>query len=374
VLSKRELTIAAYRQIAIRGDLMNDTTFGFREESSREILCFAEGRPRLSIVVPCYNEAACLDTLYRRVSDAAQAKVGDSYELVMVDDGSRDRTWETMRAFAEQDRHILALRLSRNHGHQRALSAGLDVCSGELILIIDADLQDPPELLGPMMERMEAEGADVVYGARTRRHGETFTKRLTAKLFYRLLSAASDGTPIPLDTGDFRLMTRRALDVLRAMPEEARFIRGMVAWIGFRQVPFEYERDERLAGETHYPFFKMLRLALDALTGFSSLPLRLASYAGMLFTLLALILTAYSLVAWLSGEAVAGWTSLIVVVLVMGAVQLFVLGVLGQYLGRLYTQSKNRPLYIIGDYSGEMRERASLGIVASSVSRPCPVR
>src|SRR5690606_25976494 len=182
-------------------------------------------------------------------------------------------------------------------------------------------------------------------------------------------SAASDGTPIPLDTGDFRLMTRRALDVLRSMPEESRFIRGMVAWIGFKQVPFEYERDERFAGETNYPFFKMLRLALDALTGFSSLPLRLASYAGMLFTLLALALTAYSIVAWLSGHAVEGWTSLIVVVLVMGAVQLFVLGVLGQYLGRLYTQSKNRPLYIVGDYVGELRARGSLGIVAGPAAK-----
>lgn len=351
---------------------MNDTTFDFRRESPCAISFFAEDRPRLSVVVPCYNEEACLSALYRRVSNAARAKIGEDYELVLIDDGSCDHTWEMMRALADQDRHVLALRLSRNHGHQLALSAGLDVCSGELILIIDADLQDPPELLGPMMERMEAEGADVVYAARTRRHGETLTKRFTAKLFYRLLSAASDGTSIPLDTGDFRLMTRRALDVLRSMPEEARFIRGMVAWIGFKQVPFEYERDERLAGETNYPFFKMLRLALDALTGFSSLPLRFASYAGMLFTVLALIVTVYSLAAWFSGEAIAGWTSLIVVVLVMGAVQLFVLGVLGQYLGRLYTQSKSRPLYIIGDYSGEMRGHASLGIIAGPASKPSP--
>jgi dolichol-phosphate mannosyltransferase len=342
---------------------MNDLTFGFQRDFPNAVALAPESRPRLSVIVPCYNEEACLEALYRRVSDAARAKVGEDFELVMVDDGSRDRTWNMLRAFAEQDGHVLALRLSRNHGHQLALSAGLDMCSGELILIIDADLQDPPELLGPMMERMEAEEADVVYAARTRRHGETLAKRVTAKLFYRLLSAASDGTSIPLDTGDFRLMTRRALDVLRSMPEEARFIRGMVAWMGFRQVSFEYERDERFAGETNYPFFKMMRLALDALTGFSSLPLRLASYAGMLFTLLALTLTIYSLAAWFAGAAVAGWTSLIVVVLVMGAVQLFVLGVLGQYLGRLYTQSKNRPLYIIGDYAGDLKAHASLGIV-----------
>ena len=353
---------------------MNDMTFGLRGGFPNVAACTPEDRPRLSVVIPCYNEEACLDVLYRRVTDAARSTVGDNYELVMVDDGSRDSTWDMLRSFAEQDRRVLALRLSRNHGHQLALSAGLDVCSGELILIIDADLQDPPELLGPMMERMEAEEADVVYASRTHRHGETLSKRVSAKLFYRLLSAASDGTPIPLDTGDFRLMTRRALDVLRSMPEEARFIRGMVAWIGFKQVPFEYQRDERFAGETNYPFFKMLRLALDAFSGFSSLPLRLASYAGLLFTLLALALTVYSVSAWLSGQAIAGWTSLIVVVLVMGAVQLFVLGVLGQYLGRLYTQSKNRPLYIIGDYAGELRGHASLGIIAGPVARHASVQ
>jgi len=343
---------------------MNDMTFGRRNALPNAIPFCPDDRPRLSVVVPCYNEEGCLETLHRRVSDAARAAVGDDYELVMVDDGSRDRTWELMRGLAGVDGRVLALRLSRNHGHQLALSAGLDMCRGDLILIIDADLQDPPELLGPMMQRMEAEEADVVYAARTRRNGETLVKRATAKLFYRLLSAASDGTPIPLDTGDFRLMTRRALDVLRSMPEEARFIRGMVAWIGFRQVPFEYERDERFAGETNYPWFKMVRLALDAFTGFSSLPLRLASYAGMLFTLLAVALTVYSIGAWLAGSAVAGWTSLIVVVLVMGAVQLFVLGVLGQYLGRLYTQSKQRPLYIVGDYAGNLQSQPSLGIVA----------
>jgi dolichol-phosphate mannosyltransferase len=348
---------------------MNDMTFADRTDFSNGPPFLSEQKPRLSVVVPCFNEEDCLSELYHRVSEAARTAVGEDYELVMVDDGSRDNTWAMMRDLARQDRHVLALRLSRNHGHQLALSAGLDMCRGDLILIIDADLQDPPELLGRMMERMEAEEADVVYAARTRRQGETLAKRLSAKLFYRLLSAASDGTPIPLDTGDFRLMSRRALDVLQSMPEEARFIRGMVAWIGFKQVPFEYERDERFAGETNYPFIKMMRLALDAFTGFSSLPLRLASYAGMLFTLLAIVLTVYSVGEWITGSVVAGWTSLIVVVLVMGAVQLFVLGVLGQYLGRLYTQSKNRPLYIIGDYAGDLKTQASLGIVARPAAR-----
>lgn len=326
-------------------------------------------RPRLSIVAPCYNEEACLDVLYNRVSDAAREVAGDSYEIVLVDDGSRDRTWEMIRALAEADRHVLALKLSRNHGHQLALSAGLDLCQGELILIIDADLQDPPELIGPMIGKMEAEQADVVYAMRSERKGETWAKRLTAKLFYRLLSLASDGTPIPLDTGDFRLMTRRALDVLQSMPEQSRFIRGMVAWIGFRQVPFHYERDERLAGQTNYPFRKMLRLAFDAMTGFSSAPLRMASYAGMLFSLIAAALMAYSLVGWLSGEAVPGWTSLMMIVLVIGSVQMFVLGMMGEYIGRLYNQSRSRPLYIVSDVAGEAHAIPRLGVVSTARDR-----
>jgi glycosyltransferase involved in cell wall biosynthesis len=256
------------------------------------------------------------------------------------------------------------LRLSRNHGHQLALSAGLDLCHGELILIIDADLQDPPELLGQMIETMSAQQADVVYALRAERRGETWLKRATAKAFYRILSLASDGTAIPLDTGDFRLMSRRALDVLVAMPERSRFIRGMVAWIGSKQIPFRYERDERFAGKTNYPFLKMLRLAFDALTGFSSAPLRMAGYAGLLFTLLAGALIAYSVVEWSAGRTIPGWTSLIVVILVVGSVQMFVRGMMGEYIGRLYNQSKHRPLYIVSDVAGDVRGAPSLGIVA----------
>jgi polyisoprenyl-phosphate glycosyltransferase len=324
----------------------------------------ARQRPRLSIVVPCYNEEACLDMLHQRAGQAARAVVGDDYEIVLVDDGSRDRSWEIMRRLGESDPHVLALRLSRNHGHQLALSAGLDLCHGALILILDADLQDPPELLGPMIARLQAEEADVVYAVRGHRRGETRFKRAMAKMFYRLLSVASDGTPIPLDTGDFRLMTRRALDVLQAMPEQSRFIRGMVAWIGFKQVAFAYEREERFAGMTNYPLVKMLGLALDAVTGFSSAPLRLASYAGILFALLAFVVTLYSLGNWLMGNTVEGWTSLIVVVLVIGSVQLFVLGVMGEYIGRLYNQSKQRPLYIVSDVVGALRSVPARGIVS----------
>lgn len=317
-------------------------------------------RPALSIVVPCYNEAACLDVLHSRISAAARAVVGDDHEIVLVNDGSRDQSWAVMERLAAADPRLVAINLSRNHGHQLALTAGLDLCAGERILIIDADLQDPPELLADMIATMESEGADVVYAVRRKREGETFFKKLTAAAFYRVLDRVTD-TPIPLDTGDFRLMSRRALDALLSLPEQARFIRGMVAWVGFRQVPFPYDRDERLAGESKYPLGKMIRFALDAVTGFSTAPLRLASHMGLVLTGLSLLLFAYIAIGWLSGSAVQGWTSTMLVVVFLGAVQMFVLGMIGEYLGRLYVESKRRPLYLVADVAGPVKGRASLG-------------
>ncbi len=317
-------------------------------------------RPALSIVVPCYNEAACLDVLHARVSAAAHGIVGDDHEIVLVNDGSRDQSWAVMERLAASDPNLVAINLSRNHGHQLALTAGLDLCAGERILIIDADLQDPPELLADMLATMTSEAADVVYAVRRKREGETFFKKLTASLFYRVLDRVTD-TPIPLDTGDFRLMSRRALDALLSLPEQARFIRGMVAWVGFRQVPFPYDRDERLAGESKYPLGKMIRFALDAVTGFSTAPLRLASHLGLVLTGLSLLLFAYIAIGWLSGSAVQGWTSTMLVVVFLGAVQMFVLGMIGEYLGRLYVESKRRPLYLVADVAGPVKGRASLG-------------
>jgi len=329
-------------------------------------------RPLLSIVVPCFNEEACLPELHRRLSAAAHEAAGPAHEIVLVNDGSRDASWQVMQALAASDPHLVAINLSRNHGHQLALTAGLDLAMGERILIIDADLQDPPELLPAMMREMDLAGADVVYGVRRTREGETAFKRGTAKLFYRLLSRATD-TTIPVDTGDFRLISRRALDVFLAMPEQARFIRGMVAWLGFRQVPLPYDRDERFAGSTNYPFRKMLRFALDALTSFSSTPLKLASHAGILLSIGSLLLIVYIFAGWLSGRAVEGWTSLMLVVVALGAVQMFVLGVMGEYLGRLYSQAKQRPLYIVADIRGQRAGRsATLGIDASA-ERPLAV-
>ncbi|HET9356030.1 MAG TPA: glycosyltransferase family 2 protein [Sphingomicrobium sp.] len=327
--------------------------------------------PKLSIVVPCFNEEECLAALHGRLSAAARAAVAENYELVLVNDGSTDRSWPMMRDLAERDPRVLAVDLSRNHGHQLALTAGLDLARGDKILIIDADLQDPPELLGAMLETMAREAADVVYGVRSARVGETRFKRATAAAFYRLLSRATE-VDIPVDAGDFRLMSRRALDALLAMPEQSRFIRGMVAWIGFRQVPFAYQREERFAGTTKYPLRKMIRFALDALTGFSSAPLKLASHAGLWLAAGSVVLIAYIAWSWASGETIQGWTSLMLVVVVLGAVQMFVLGLMGEYIGRLYSQAKQRPLYIVQDLAGERAEgtfsRPPLGLIASAES------
>jgi polyisoprenyl-phosphate glycosyltransferase len=319
----------------------------------------------LSIVIPCYNEAACLDALHARVSAVAQAHAGTNYELILVNDGSNDGSWAAMQRLAATDPRLVAINLSRNHGHQLALTAGLDLARGQRILILDADLQDPPELLPDMVATMEREGADVVYAVRRARAGESFAKKATAALFYRLLARLTD-TDIPLDTGDFRLMSRRALDALLSMPEQARFIRGMVAWIGFRQVPFAYDRAERMAGETSYPLSKMLALALDAITGFSTAPLRFASHFGLALTVSLVLVLIYILFAWTFGETVPGWTSLMLVVLGIGAVQMFVLGLIGEYLGRLYIEAKKRPLYIVSEVIGDAREGTRLGHRADS--------
>ena len=322
---------------------------------------------KLSIVVPCYNEEACLQVLHERLGVAAHTTFGDDYEIVLVNDGSKDRSWPMMRELAESDPHLVAVNLSRNHGHQLALTAGLDLARGDVILIIDADLQDPPELLAEMVGTMQREGADVVYGVRKSRAGETAFKKATAHGFYRLLASATD-VDIPLDAGDFRLMSRRALDVLLAMPEQARFIRGMVAWIGFKQVPILYHRDERFAGETKYPLAKMLRFALDALTGFSSAPLKLASHAGLALSVGSVLIVLYIFYAWLTGHSIQGWTSLMLVVVVLGAVQMFVLALMGEYIGRLYNEAKQRPLYIVQEIAGATGREGRLGQVADATA------
>jgi dolichol-phosphate mannosyltransferase len=314
-----------------------------------------ETRLRLSVVVPCFNEIAVLPALRARLMAACQDAVGEDFEIVLVDDGSTDGTRRLIAAYHSEDPRVVGVLLSRNHGHQLALAAGLSFCRGERVLILDADLQDPPELLPQMMARMD-QGFDVVFGRRRSRAGETRFKTGAAHLFYRVLRRFST-VEIAADAGDFRLLSRRVVDIVVKMPEEHRFLRGMISWIGFAQSPFDYDRAPRLAGETKYPLRKMLRLAADALTGFSTLPLRLASYAGFAFAGMGVLLMIYVLASWMAGAVVAGWTSLMATVLIIGSVQLIVVGILGEYIGRLYMQSKARPLFIVDQLLRDEGER-----------------
>ena len=311
----------------------------------------------LSIVIPCYNESEVLSALYERVTAAAEGVAGWDYELVLVNDGSADDTRAQIEALSRRDGRVVGVFLSRNHGHQLALTAGLDIARGDRVFIIDADLQDPPELLTPMMARMDA-GVDVVYGQRQKRDGETAFKKLSAKAFYRFLNVMSD-VPIPMDTGDFRLMSRKALDVLQGMPERHRFIRGMVSWIGLRQEAFPYHRDARFAGETKYPLRKMIAFAADAVTSFSIRPLKVASLAGLVSAGLGGAYLLFAVTAFLLGNTTPGWASIVAVVLVCSAMQLLVLGLIGEYLGRLYMEAKGRPLYVIDEVVGRESEGQS---------------
>jgi len=306
-------------------------------------------RPALSVVAPCFNEEGVLPEFVKRVG-AVLDKVGGAAEIVLVDDGSRDNTWAVMTAAAAQDPRIVGVRLMRNHGHQLALTAGLSVCRGERVLIIDADLQDPPELLPDMMALMD-QGADVVYGQRRVREGESLFKRATAAAFYRVIGRLTD-VEIPSDTGDFRLMTRRVLDLLLAMPERHRFIRGMVAWIGGKQVPLQYDRKARAAGETKYPLTKMVRFAIDAITAFSVVPLMASMTIGWIMAAVGFAFFVYSIVGFVLGYNLPGWTSLMAAIGLLGGMQFLMLGIIGAYLGRLYDQNKGRPLFMIRDIIG----------------------
>jgi polyisoprenyl-phosphate glycosyltransferase len=298
----------------------------------------------LSVVAPCYNEAEVLPEFYRRTSAAALSACGEDHEIVLVDDGSSDMTWDIIMALAEADQRIVGVRLMRNVGHQAAATAGLALSRGSRVMLIDADLQDPPELIAPMVEIMDT-GADVVFGRRTSREAETWFKRTTANVFYRLLTHLTN-VPIPRDTGDFRLMSRRVVDALLAMPERQRFIRGMVSWIGGRQVALPYERRSRYAGTSKYPFSKMVRFAADAITSFSATPLRLATYLGLAAAALGFVLFVYTFWRWMSGGTVVGWSSIMTSVALFGAAQLVVLGIMGEYVG-LFQEAKARPLFLI---------------------------
>lgn len=298
----------------------------------------------LSVIVPCHNEQECIDEFYRRMHSVLD-ELNGTFEIIFVNDGSTDRTAEKLVEIQELDEHIVIVDLSRNHGHQLALSAGLDVTQGKRVLLIDADLQDPPELLPRMMATMDA-GADVAYARRISRAGESRFKRATAGLFYRLLRWLSQ-TELPIDTGDFRLMSGQVADILRQMPEPHRFLRGMVAWVGFRQVAVDYHRDSRFAGKTKYGIGSMVSLAIDAVTGFASAPLRFMFYLSAAASVAAAFFLAWTVYAFLFLSVVPGWASIMCVQLTFSAINLFALGLIGEYVGRTFIQGKGRPLFII---------------------------
>ncbi|WP_170750881.1 glycosyltransferase family 2 protein [Ruegeria lacuscaerulensis] len=307
----------------------------------------------LSVVVPCMNEEDSLPALVERLIAATDAWSDDT-EILLVDDGSTDDTWDGICLQSQKHPRVRGLKLSTNRGHQVALTAGLMAATGERIFMLDADLQDPPELLSDMMAMMDR-GYDVVYGRRSERKGESWFKKLTAHGFYRILNRLSD-VPIPNDTGDFRLVSRRVLNAVLDMPERARFMRGMFAWAGFRQIGIEYVRDPRVAGETKYPMSKMIRLAFDALSSFSIKPLQIATRLAFLTLIVAALMLVYVFWSLILYNTVAGWASTVLVISFFSGIQLLTLGIMGEYLGRLYIEAKGRPLFFIDEQVGGVVE------------------
>ena len=304
----------------------------------------------MSVVVPCYNEEAVIDETHRRLSGVL-GRLGCPFEIIYVNDGSRDRTLPKLKTLQSRFGYVRVLSFSRNFGHQMAVTAGIDHAVGDAVVLIDADLQDPPEVIVEMVQKWR-EGYDVIYGQRHARAGETAFKLATAKLFYRLINRLSD-VPIPVDTGDFRLMSRAVVDVIKRMPERDRFIRGMVSWVGFRQCPIQYERAERYAGTSKYPLKKMMAFAADGILSFSIKPLHLATSVGFLASGLAFLGIIYALFLRLfTAYWVSGWTLMIISVLFLGGVQLICLGIIGEYIGRIYSATKRRPLYLVAEACG----------------------
>ena len=308
-------------------------------------------KPRYSIIAPCYNEEGVLHELHRRAQEVMD-QTGEPWELVLINDGSRDRTPEIMRELYDADSRVKIVDFARNFGHQIAATAGLDYAQGDAVIIIDADLQDPPEVMLEMIDCWKG-GYEVVYAVRAERKGETWFKEFTAKLFYRIIYRITD-VDIPLDTGDFRLMDRKVIEAMKRMRERNRFIRGMTSWVGFRQTGVTYVREERYAGETHYPFRKMFKFALDAITSFSYAPLQLATYLGFIIaglSALAAILVVFARL-FMGATPFYGQATTLVAVLFLGGVQLITLGIIGEYLGRIYDEVKGRPLYLVRETLG----------------------
>jgi dolichol-phosphate mannosyltransferase len=307
--------------------------------------------PVLSLVLPIFNEEAIIPELDRRLRAflaSVGSGVGEAWEIIFVNDGSKDRSLALLKELAAAEPRYKIVSLSRNFGHQTAITAGLDRANGEAVVVMDADLQDPPEVVGQMLARWR-EGFDVVFGVRSRRHGESAFKRLTAAVFYRLLRALLGGASMPIDAGDFRLMSRPVVLTLRALREQHRFVRGLVWWVGFRQTAVDYERPARFAGETKYPFRKMFRFAIDGITSFSTVPLRMATWLGLLAGLVAIAGVGWALYSKFFGGVVRGWTTIMILVGLGSSAQLLMTGILGEYVGRIYEEVKRRPLYVVED-------------------------
>jgi dolichol-phosphate mannosyltransferase len=324
-------------------------------------------RPTLSFVIPIFNEEAIIPELDRRLRaflDEIRPEIGDAWEVVFVNDGSKDRSLELMRGVAASEPRYKVISFSRNFGHQVAITAGLDRAEGDAVVVMDADLQDPPEVVRAMIARWR-EGYDVAYGVRQKRHGETMFKRLTAAAYYRVLRAML-GVPIPVDAGDFRLMSRPVVLAMRALRERHRFVRGMVAWVGFRQTAVTYDRSARFAGETKYPLRKMLRFAIDGITSFSIVPLRMATWLGIFSGLLGLATAAWAFYVklFLAG-IVPGWTTIMILVALGSSAQLLMTGILGEYVGRIYEEIKRRPLYVVAE---------EVNLAAAAPAPPSPPR
>jgi glycosyltransferase involved in cell wall biosynthesis len=299
----------------------------------------------ISIVVPVFNEIEVIGAFYSRIKRVVDELDSFAYEIIFVDDGSKDDSYVKLKSIARSDQNVKVVKFSRNFGHQIAITAGIDIAEGDAVVLIDADLQDPPEVIKDFISKWQ-EGYDVVYGIREKRRGESNLKLLTATLFYRLLKMLIK-IDLPVDTGDFRLMNRRIVNRFKELKETDRFVRGLVSWIGFKQTGIYYERDKRYAGETKYPYKKMIKFALDGITSFSSIPLRLATWLGYFTSFLAFLYLTSVFVQKALGYTVQGWATIMVGMLFLGGVQLICLGIIGEYIGRIFNETKQRPMYVI---------------------------
>ncbi|MFX0194699.1 MAG: glycosyltransferase family 2 protein [Candidatus Hodarchaeota archaeon] len=313
---------------------------------------FNNKKQLISIVIPVYNEIEVIDAFYKRINKVVKSLGSFSHEIIFVDDGSKDNSCQKLVNLSNIDPNVRVIKFSRNFGHQIAITAGIDFAEGDAVVVIDADLQDPPDVITKFVKKWE-EGYDVVYGIRVKREGEGKMKLLTANLFYRILKVFAK-IDVPVDVGDFRLMSKRAVERFKELRERDRFVRGLVSWIGFKQIGVYYVRDKRYAGDTKYPYRKMIKFALDGITSFSSVPLKLASWLGYITSLLAFLYTCSVFIQKALGYTVQGWATIMVGMLFLGGVQLICLGIMGEYIGRIFSEIKHRPLYVIEEiYNSE---------------------